>query len=704
MNLTTFKLLTEGKKDAVLYLQKQFPNNRDIQAQILDIDKTPSKGDVVNIAKWFKQTMDINLVATTMSDYYQLKSINISVPISDDFTKFSEDVDERMSKILPKDDNVEAISNTVNQSDDTLVETDDLLILDAGSKEKCIVYGKGYKFCISRKDMGNMYKNYRFNSQSSFYFIFFKDVPKTNSKHIMVLDVQPDNRLFWTFANNNTAPTTWERVFEQFPQLVPYKDLLKHVPLSKEDKDLEYYKKQFVNHKIEFMDIPNEYKKTLLNPAAIWSFPFDQFVKLPREWRNEVINGGFRFNDKFIDAMTEPEKKRYLKILDRILPVVYKQNSYGIKNDPSAILNRMHLTEFEKQSEWHKAISGDKRSKAQEIVDGHKSGPINLENMMLTQLPNMRHLKNVTHLNLSGNKFKDLQGCPFAIKGSLTINHSGLESLVGCPQTIGGSLIVTNNKLSSLEGCATSIKGNFDISGTPVGSLAHGPQFVGGHFNASQTGLTSLEGFPKVVGKSIYLLYNKLETLSNLPNEVNGDLHLQNNKLTSLKGCPRVIIGSFRVDGNQIKDLDLEHGPDHVDGDINLYGMNMTSLRGFPTHAGGVIDLTLCKKLESLEGLPSVVNGKLTLNYCRSITSLKGGPEHVKGSFIIHGTAVTSLKYGPLKVDGSYLANSCKLTSLEGLAPYIKSAVQLANNPKTFGPKDKKAAQAQTAAQTASIV
>ena len=62
-------------------------------------------------------------------------------------------------------------------TNDIVYDSNNLLILNGDTKEKCICYGRGYTWCISRQDASNMFNTYRYRyDEINFYFIFDKDL------------------------------------------------------------------------------------------------------------------------------------------------------------------------------------------------------------------------------------------------------------------------------------------------------------------------------------------------------------------------------------------------------------------------------------------------------------------------------------------------------------------------------------------------
>ena len=57
---------------------------------------------------------------------------------------------------------------------DIVAEDDNVVIYRGDTEDKCILYGQGYTFCISRRAAGNMFNHHRSEKESTFYFIYFK--------------------------------------------------------------------------------------------------------------------------------------------------------------------------------------------------------------------------------------------------------------------------------------------------------------------------------------------------------------------------------------------------------------------------------------------------------------------------------------------------------------------------------------------------
>ena len=135
--------------------------------------------------------------------------------------------------------------------------------------------------------------------------------------------------------------------------------------------------------------------------------------------------------------------------------------------------------------EWQKQLK--KQEKAiQEIYnninENNEIERVNLSQLHLDKLPDLKHVKVLGEFNCSGNN---------------------LQSLEGAPQYVRGDFYCYNNNLKSLEGA---------------------PQYVGGCFNCKNNNLETLEGAPQYVGMDFYCYNNNLKSLEGAPQCVSGDL------------------------------------------------------------------------------------------------------------------------------------------------------------------------------------
>ena len=145
-----------------------------------------------------------------------------------------------------------------------------LVIYKGDSKQKCIDYGDGYTWCISRRSSSNLYYKYRFgNDEPMFYFVFDKDRPKKDPWHAAVIYVTRDNRYMVATADNpGDQEMTWQEISQKQPKLAQLQTLFKPEPpsaIEREDYnkyaspvDSETYDNFSYQEKIKYIEFGNE--------------------------------------------------------------------------------------------------------------------------------------------------------------------------------------------------------------------------------------------------------------------------------------------------------------------------------------------------------------------------------------------------------------------------------------------------------------
>ena len=81
--------------------------------------------------------------------------------------------------------------NNPTGNDDVLYNENGLVIVKGDLKEKCIMYGKGYNWCITTNDLNNSFFAMRTapHMRFMFYFVFDKDMEKSNPLHALIISV-----------------------------------------------------------------------------------------------------------------------------------------------------------------------------------------------------------------------------------------------------------------------------------------------------------------------------------------------------------------------------------------------------------------------------------------------------------------------------------------------------------------------------------
>jgi hypothetical protein len=524
---TTYEIITETKQSSQDLLMKRYPNDTRIQNEIMALDQTPSKGDVPSLIKFFNYSKNLNILKGYVSKYYLLKKKNKiqGMTLFKDFISFTEKIDS-----LEQTTNLEAPEKVDVVGEDILVDNENIQIIKTDNVNKCIRYGRGYSFCISRQAGGNMYNNYRLSKQSSFYFIFFKKTPKTNPEHIMVLD-NNDKGYEWTFADNNTEQTSWQEIVTKFPILKEYKNLFQHQELTQgemtnlETLDAMNYmaiEEQLATFKTLPYSVKGDFLKTQVDLRD------EIFVELDKNLRNDFISIGPNLTVKQVKALTSTEKARYLETRKISVPQLLSHYLYDF-NELDISLPLVQKKEQE-ESESLKLALEDHDNDAY-----HKFEITNYN--FLHKLADMSKMK-FHHITIESCPLMSLQGMPEEITGSLRMrNLSQLTTLKGCPRKVDTLSIYECSNLKNLKYCPQEMDSfqfstdidDFSFEGMPerlLGDLGlagdfkdmkYLPKHVGGYFNCPDGDFASFEGHPLYIGEYMQFQGSKITELNSVP-------------------------------------------------------------------------------------------------------------------------------------------------------------------------------------------
>ena len=423
-----------------------------------------------------------------------------------------------------------------------LADDADVLILKGDDEHKCVRYGKGYSFCISRPGGGNMYDSYRTTKASTFYFVFFKNVPKSDPKHIMVLDVTYDG-WEWTFANNDTKTVKggWNEIVQTFPVLKKYEKIFVNKPMTPEEEAL-------IEKTSSFADDPTKKKFdkfTYAERAHVLksgpNLPFDVFQSLDKYLRNEWVSVGPPMSDEIYSTFTPTEIARFNAARKQQMLHRGPSDKFDIHIYESDAEFR-ELAEHEMQIKVDEYMTKIRRLAAETKDKLH----VNLSNdphsippsmfPFLTKLPDMSDLDNrVRVVNCNGTLVTSLEGLPqgvedvYCTRCELTTleglqhgvkqvhcGHNQLTTLEGLPQGVV-EVHCYDNQLTTLEGLPQGVK-MIICYNNQLTTLEGLPQGVE-HVNCTNNQLTNLIGLPQSV-KTVVCNRNQLTTLEGLPQGV----------------------------------------------------------------------------------------------------------------------------------------------------------------------------------------
>lgn len=204
--------------------------------------------------------------------------------------------------------------DVVANQEDIVADDENVTIYRGDSQDKCVLYGKGYTFCISRQAGGNMFSNYRLGKESTFYFIYFKKKPKTEKDHIMVLD-HTNKGYEWTFADNATREVKggWQEIVSKYPELGRYENLLVNKKLDDEERGFIKKLTNFINNPTLERFNQFSYKQKAQALKSVINLSDEIWKTLDSVLRNEFLSIGPNLTNYQADDLKSNEIERYKK-------------------------------------------------------------------------------------------------------------------------------------------------------------------------------------------------------------------------------------------------------------------------------------------------------------------------------------------------------------------------------------------------------
>jgi ribosomal protein S18 acetylase RimI-like enzyme len=309
------QLLTEGRKEDVLNKLKKIGRESDLD-KLMSLDKTPTKKHAVKLADYYVEVKDLGIIESYYNRFIENGNLNTKdINQWKTFKDFENIVDSSNVKVSKAFGEIE---------EKPIYEDDKIRVFHGDSKEKCIKLSNGYTFCIGRNDGGNLYNHYRYNAETTFYFIRFKEksnrLDQSSKKyededHYIVIQALTDGEYFLTVANNyGDGSITKEEIIKKYPEteILFSKNIIK--PLHYTDK--EQYVMSNIQGKL-FKDM-----KTI-DDQVLWAEmnPYKQITD--EDFRAEDLSDTFR--KKYLETRADDISYRDLKWLELNKPSLYKR-------------------------------------------------------------------------------------------------------------------------------------------------------------------------------------------------------------------------------------------------------------------------------------------------------------------------------------------------------------------------------------------
>jgi hypothetical protein len=126
------------------------------------------------------------------------------------------------------------------KDDDKLHEDENVVIVDGGSRAKCVTYGKGQSWCISQTGY-NMFNSYRINQGATIYFVLQINEPSPEKK-LVILNYGKgqysiaDETNTGVRTGSSTNAMSWDQIEKVLPNLKGKEQFFKYNPITEEEK------------------------------------------------------------------------------------------------------------------------------------------------------------------------------------------------------------------------------------------------------------------------------------------------------------------------------------------------------------------------------------------------------------------------------------------------------------------------------------
>lgn len=227
---------------------------------------------------WYKTTVS-NLIKTTsfidnkdLAIKYLDAYINNIKSLGDKGLPFSyKNIESSLVDVVNNNQWVKDIktsSNNIYKPKDTdiLYEDDEIIILNTDTKAKCVIYGQGESWCITKPEL-NYYNTYRFSYGATPYFVLQKNVEGNEHKFVIMNYGNghyaiADRSNSGDRAGGKNDSKSWDEIEIALPNLKGKEQYFKYREISDEEKkyeDLINYTKGyegnnligFIEHKIK---------------------------------------------------------------------------------------------------------------------------------------------------------------------------------------------------------------------------------------------------------------------------------------------------------------------------------------------------------------------------------------------------------------------------------------------------------------------
>ena len=332
-------------KLAIAYLFKQFFGD------IMQYKTKQQFDEMFN--KWYEGTLGQLVKTTSFPDNKELAKkyldayISNIVLLGDKAQPFSmKKVEQGLVDLVNnnrwiKDEEIN-IGPTIEKpnQEDVVYEDDNVIVLDTDTKAKCVMYGKGESWCITKPEL-NYYNTYRLSYGATPYFVLQKNV--TGNEQKLVIMNYGGYRGYAIADRSNTGERSggqsnampWYEIEEQLPNLQGLEKYFPYREISDDERKyselLDKIKNNFIRDDLQ--EVVDRYAgKLIVNGSQVTSadfirdlaanqmtFNLDQLKSLRKETMDSLIEVGYFVNlyydsKLYEDVLSPTQVNRIIKL------------------------------------------------------------------------------------------------------------------------------------------------------------------------------------------------------------------------------------------------------------------------------------------------------------------------------------------------------------------------------------------------------
>lgn len=207
------------------------------------------------------------------------------------------------------------------KTEDVMFENDNVIILDTNTKAKCVMYGQGESWCITKPEL-NYYNTYRLSYKATPYFVLQKNI-NGNEQKLVIMNYGyrgyaiADRSNTGSRSGGSSDAMPWDEIEQQLPNLqgleryFPYREITDDE--NRYAELLDKIKANFVADDLQDL-VDRSIKGLIINGSQVtpadfirdlaanqMAFNLEQLKSLRKETMDSLIEVGY-FVNKYIDS------------------------------------------------------------------------------------------------------------------------------------------------------------------------------------------------------------------------------------------------------------------------------------------------------------------------------------------------------------------------------------------------------------------